>query len=533
MNTQIDEKTCYDVVVVGGGLAGLTTAYQLRNKNILVLEKEERCGGRAFSEEVGKVVNNIGVQFFSDSSAPMVKMFDELGIERTHPNPTKTPFALHLNGTYYPDATKYVSAKVYWQFIKLVFRCYRKYRTFKMPMKDPRWQELIKGNAQDLYAGIGDELMDLFKVFMRVTCLTKPERTSAGMGAAFGGAVDQGKIAIVDGGFQQVTDRLAAAVGDDRIIAGAEVTEVVERDGLVRIRFTHQGQQYTVQASDAVIAAPAPVIPRFMPELPQAKRSALESVVYGPISMVSLILKKNVPWQRFYAIINDNAIFQGGIDQTLGYEVDQDPEQPIVLNLIIAPYPDDRDEINAILSSADDELVAKVLADFKKVVPNSDDIEAYLLDSKVTHYPIGEIELSPEFFQVLPELEKSVGNIHFCGDYTDRLSFIDGTAVSAFRVARRLGSNLIISEQEEKAFFHPPSYGIWGITALTVSVLLLSAGIVTSGAKASVAMVFGALLSGAIIFWGETMPPMKSIYQLFTGVSGLLTLIVGLTALFS
>ncbi len=44
MNVQIDEQKCYDAVIVGGGLAGLTTAYQLRNKNILVLEKEARFG---------------------------------------------------------------------------------------------------------------------------------------------------------------------------------------------------------------------------------------------------------------------------------------------------------------------------------------------------------------------------------------------------------------------------------------------------------------------------------------------------------
>ena len=531
MKVQIDEQNCYDAVIVGGGLAGLTTAYQLRNKNILVLEKETRLGGRAFSEKVGKVVNNTGTQFFSDSDAAMVKMFDELGIERTHPNPTKIPFALHINGIYYPDATKYMSAKVYWQFVKLVFRCYRKYRTFQIPMEDPRWQELIKDNAEELFEGIGDELMDLFKVFMRVTCLTKPERTSAGLAAAFGGAVEQGKIAIVEGGFQQITDRLAAAVGDDRVIAGAEVTQVVERDGLVNVQFTYGGKQYCVKSRDAVIAAPAAVVSRFMPELPESKRKALETVVYGPISMVSLILKKGVPWERFYAIINDNAIFQGGIDQTFGYDIDNDPEQPIVQNLIIAPYPDETDEINALLTAPDDELVAKVLSDFKKVVPNSDDIESYMLDSKVTHYPIGELELSPEYYQVLPELEKSVGNIHFCGDYTDRMSFVDGTVISAFRVARKLGSDLIISEQEEKAFFNPPQYGTWGITALTISFLLLLTGIVTSGALATVGIVFGALLSGVTLFWAKTMPPLQQIYQLLAGVSGFLTLIVGLTPL--
>ena len=35
-----EEVPTYDAVIIGGGLSGLTTAYLLRNKNILLLEKE-------------------------------------------------------------------------------------------------------------------------------------------------------------------------------------------------------------------------------------------------------------------------------------------------------------------------------------------------------------------------------------------------------------------------------------------------------------------------------------------------------------
>lgn len=35
-----------DVVVVGGGIAGLSAAWRLRHRDILVLESEGRVGGR-------------------------------------------------------------------------------------------------------------------------------------------------------------------------------------------------------------------------------------------------------------------------------------------------------------------------------------------------------------------------------------------------------------------------------------------------------------------------------------------------------
>ncbi len=39
-----------EVVIVGGGIGGLSAAYELRDMNILVIEKEKRVGGHARCE---------------------------------------------------------------------------------------------------------------------------------------------------------------------------------------------------------------------------------------------------------------------------------------------------------------------------------------------------------------------------------------------------------------------------------------------------------------------------------------------------
>ena len=38
-----------DVVILGAGLAGLTAAYHLRDRDIVVLESSDRVGGRTLS----------------------------------------------------------------------------------------------------------------------------------------------------------------------------------------------------------------------------------------------------------------------------------------------------------------------------------------------------------------------------------------------------------------------------------------------------------------------------------------------------
>ncbi len=40
-----NEETLYDTVIIGAGIAGLTAAYMLRDKNTLLLEQEDRFGG--------------------------------------------------------------------------------------------------------------------------------------------------------------------------------------------------------------------------------------------------------------------------------------------------------------------------------------------------------------------------------------------------------------------------------------------------------------------------------------------------------
>lgn len=56
----------YDAIIVGGGIAGLTVAYKLRDRNILLLEREPQTGGVSKSENWNGIEYSLGAAYLID-----------------------------------------------------------------------------------------------------------------------------------------------------------------------------------------------------------------------------------------------------------------------------------------------------------------------------------------------------------------------------------------------------------------------------------------------------------------------------------
>merc|ERR1712166_791241 len=80
----------YDIIIVGGGMAGLYTQYKLlrkyKNKEILLIERDNRLGGRVYTHKVTvkgiKHSMEAGAGRFNDNHKYLKKLINELGLSK-------------------------------------------------------------------------------------------------------------------------------------------------------------------------------------------------------------------------------------------------------------------------------------------------------------------------------------------------------------------------------------------------------------------------------------------------------------------
>ena len=68
------------MVIIGGGIAGLAAAWRLRHHDVLLLEAEDRVGGRIRSDDRGEYWLNYGAQLLPGPGSEIDAMASECGL---------------------------------------------------------------------------------------------------------------------------------------------------------------------------------------------------------------------------------------------------------------------------------------------------------------------------------------------------------------------------------------------------------------------------------------------------------------------
>lgn len=438
-----------DVVIVGAGLSGLATAYELKKAGISyrILEREPRVGGRV---RTGTYPDNsraeVGLAEFW-SGNPAVELAQELGVELEREDLSLS--SLVIDGKLYP-----FTQNTNLEFLQAVLG--NDYETYR------RWDEETAEVIHRVEAGRpGPELMDLKDIsfqewleqqpltpFARkvVKAILEPEigTSIAEIGALDGiaewhlfsapGAVPHHCV----GGNQALTEALAEAVGRENIDLNTQVTNVVDGESGAEVRAvdTSSFRNRAIEARYVVLTVPLYRLfeIQFSPRLPDHVYQAVNTQGWGAYFTAHCLLRKEA--EKFWTVEGENIlpVLTGGKIGVV-YPATSGDADTVMINLLVTGAA--AENYNSRLRSFDD--VQKIIESgmeesFPGITPYIERWTFYRYHPRaIASWPVGR----SRFDDLSEGLRKPHGRLYFGGDFTET-SHSDGAFISAHRVSRQI-----------------------------------------------------------------------------------------------
>jgi monoamine oxidase len=369
-----------DVAIIGGGMAGLSAAYFLREKDFLLLEKEDHFGGNAYQEEfAGQAYSTAAAYDFRNS--PCDHLAKEIGL---HLLPIDMPDPTIDNGVYTPDTWNTGLTQL--PYSKSAIAAWQKFRddVMKIDLKK-QINDLDTKTLSDFLAPYNcPELNKWWDSYGLSNWGAVTEDTTAFIGVNDAQYIirgDDSTRVILPGGLGCVTHKLVKGLQlkyGECLIGGATVVAVAPGPNDVRITYQQNDKLTTVSAKFAILATPKFITSRIVSGLPDDQRQAMRRMRYAPVPMINMIFDKPIYRKGYDNWAPGNAFTDFIVaDWTIRNQPGYDPKYEI-----LTFYCTLREAERSTLLSDDDcrAFAGKVLTQFQKLLPefNVDPIEIRL-----------------------------------------------------------------------------------------------------------------------------------------------------------
>lgn len=439
------------VVVVGGGLAGLCAAYELKKSGfevVAILEAQKRTGGRVQTLRDGWKNNQyaeLGATRIADSHNFTLQYVQEFGLtlrEFTGGTPLyslKGNVFTHADGDPWPDFLNLKPEEKSLGADSLVLS-YEKLDE----LGDPTQADWPTGKALDYDA------MSIFEyltangasedVLLIDRAINGGELTSdAALYWLMADVVDKlwDKTYAIEGGNDQLpakfTDALADLVKYEHV-----VTEIAQDDKGVKVTFDNAGTEGTVEADRCVVAIPFTTLRKvkITPELSAAKKDIVQNMSYMPVSRCYLQTKT-----RFWQGQGIGGLKIARTDTPIERLWDLSNVQDGDTGMILA-YMQNQSAVDfaAQAEASRVQYVADTIAGFFPEINDEVDSAQYKIWQDDPWVGGGWGYFKPgEVGTGMPAAKAPEGRLHFCGEHTSPWSgWMQGAFESANRVVKEI-----------------------------------------------------------------------------------------------
>jgi oxygen-dependent protoporphyrinogen oxidase len=418
-----------DAVVVGAGIGGLAAAWDLRDRDVLVLEAEDRVGGRVRSEPRGPYWLNLGAHVFSGPGSATWRLADDVGVELA-----RVPgqlVAVELNGRIvaggrpelYPfrlplrlrERVALMRAGVRLRRAVAGYERAARVRPGETPA-ETRARVLAYGDDRSFADWLGPQPGDTAALFRATVTRSTAEleEISFGHGAGYFSLVwnaDKGLSHNVLGGPGRLIEGLASGLPGG-VTTGAEVYEVSSEDDVLRVRYRERGDERDVLARHVVLASKAFDAARIAKDLPAETRQSLEAIPYGPTVVMGIMTGEpgSMPWDGIYALATPKRAFSMLFNVVNVLRPRSEVREPGGSLMV---YRSGHAALE-LFERSDEDIERAFLDDLFAIYPQA---RGLVTETVLVRMPRMLPYVAPGRAALQPALEQPLGQLHLVGDY--------------------------------------------------------------------------------------------------------------------
>ncbi len=445
-----------DVIIIGGGLAGLSASWRLKHHDILLLESSNRVGGRVMSERRGEYWLNWGGHVYAGADSATDELFKSVGISAL-PVPGKLT-GMSLNGkllTKGPVESYPFRAPMSWKDRFALIRAGAKVRASVLKYGQVAKQKSLEDKSvqqQRILDFMNDRTFteytgvlptDADAIFRPTVSRSTgdPEQISAGAGVGYFHMIwnkDEGLSRNIMGGPSTLTDTIASALRDS-IKLNTDVKDVIQNDNSVEVTYIQDGIEYHEEAKYCVLATPAPITRKIAKNINPEVGEALDQIKYGPHVSAAFLTNETDKqvWDDIYSFATPKKSFDVLIHSSNLVHSLSKKRTPGSTFMTFSPA----GRGQALLEKTEEEIIDIYLKDLNEMFPG---FSEKVVEAHVQKFPLGSAYIFPGRAKIQPTLMKPDGRLHLAGDYLGTL-YTETAIQTGFNAAQDINSLLTYS----------------------------------------------------------------------------------------